>query len=1164
MREEALAAVEARLQRIRDTGDVSLALQPQAGAEMGQLLELLQSSAPLDLPVRHAVGWMWYFESLSMPNELGRVMQAAAVTVLIPCFLVGVDDLPEPLLPQLADAAEPYATVLFSQEPVSTDPGLLDSDVDLWERIVLATPVGHPNWAERRSQLGTVLLARFECTGDLADLNAAITALREAVQATPIDHPDRAHYLSGLGITLRARYERTGDPADLNAAITALRDAVQAIPVGHPHRTAPLSDLGAALGAQYERTGDPADLDAAITALREAVQATPVDRPERAHDLSGLGTALRARYERTGDLADLNAAITAGQEAAQATPVGHPDRAGRLSNLGSTLSRRFERFGDPADLDTAITALRDAVQATPVGPPQRTAPLSNLGATLRARYERIGDLADLDAAITALREAVEATPIGHPHRTAPLSNLGTTLLLRFERTRDATDLDAAITALRDAVQAIPVGHPHRTAALSNLGTTLRARYERIGDLADLNAAITALREAVEATPTKHPDQTPLHNLGATLRARYERTGDLVDLNAAITALREAVEATPAGHPDQAAYLSNLGTALLLRFERTEDAAELGEATSAFAEAWAVVSAAPALRIRAAWAVASLIVESDVRMASDMAEAAVLLLPEVTPRQLQRSDQQHVLGGLAGLAAVAAALALDDPRGTPQERATRALRLLEAGRAVLLSQALDVRSDLTDLQQQHPDLARRFVELRDRLDQSADTSTIASTNTEGIASAPRGIRAVQDRHQLVRDFAAVLDTIRGLDGFASFGLPPTTEELLTEARYGPVVVFNITQERSDALLLTKDGITHQELPELSGSVLAATVTSFQQALHTAASGADRAERRQAQAVMVRTLEWLWDAAAGPVLEALGYHGQPPAEADWPRVWWVPGGLLGLLPLHAAGYQADPAGDPHRRTVMDRVVSSYTPTVRALRYARQRTSAQDVPEQGLVVAMPTTPGLPGHGRLNYVSAEAEVLRRHLPRTLMLSEPDPASHAATLSPDAPTKPAVLRHLPTNPIVHFACHGASHPTDPSRSHLLLHDHDSDPFTVASLAPVRLDGAQLAYLSACRTAAIDTPDLLDEAIHLTSAFQLAGFPHVIGTLWEIDDQIAVTIADAFYTHLRNKDGVIDTSGAAWALHQAVRGIRDGDDLPGKLNRTQVPFLWAAHLHAGA
>ncbi|MFE7352764.1 CHAT domain-containing protein [Streptomyces sp. NPDC057543] len=233
-------------------------------------------------------------------------------------------------------------------------------------------------------------------------------------------------------------------------------------------------------------------------------------------------------------------------------------------------------------------------------------------------------------------------------------------------------------------------------------------------------------------------------------------------------------------------------------------------------------------------------------------------------------------------------------------------------------------------------------------------------------------------------------------------------------------------------------------------------------------------------------------------------------------------------------------------------------------REHTPHPDTPAQGLIVAMPTTPGLPQHGRLNHVSAEAEMLRRHLPRTVLLREPDPDGHPADPPPRRPTKAAVLDQLPHCPIVHFACHGASHPTDPSQSLLLLHDHQSDPFTVASLAPVRLDRAQLAYLSGCRTAAIDTADLVDEAIHLTSAFQLAGFPHGVGTLWEIDDQIAVTVADSFYAHLRTPDGTIDTSRAAQALHQAVRGIRDGHDLPGQLNRTRTPFLWAAYLHAGA
>ncbi|MGW3819159.1 hypothetical protein [Streptomyces sp. NPDC005046] len=46
-------------------------------------------------------------------------------------------------------------------------------------------------------------------------------------------------------------------------------------------------------------------------------------------------------------------------------------------------------------------------------------------------------------------------------------------------------------------------------------------------------------------------------------------------------------------------------------------------------------------------------------------------------------------------------------------------------------------------------------------------------------------------------------------------------------------------------------------------------------------------------------------------------------------------------------------PERRTILDRVVSSYTPTVRALRYARQRTPALLSPARALIVAK--TPSL-----------------------------------------------------------------------------------------------------------------------------------------------------------------------------------------------------------------
>lgn len=102
------------------------------------------------------------------------------------------------------------------------------------------------------------------------------------------------------------------------------------------------------------------------------------------------------------------------------------------------------------------------------------------------------------------------------------------------------------------------------------------------------------------------------------------------------------------------------------------------------------------------------------------------------------------------------------------------------------------------------------------------------------------------------------------------------------------------------------------------------------------------------------------------------------------------------------------------------------------------------------------------------------------------------------------------------------------------------------------MDDAGLAFLSACSTAR-PGGRLADEAIHLASAFQLAGYRHVIATLWPIGDRPAVDIAAHIYTALTTT-GESDVAGA---VHAAVRRMRRrwGRD---------TPSVWASHIHAGA
>jgi hypothetical protein len=334
----------------------------------------------------------------------------------------------------------------------------------------------------------------------------------------------------------------------------------------------------------------------------------------------------------------------------------------------------------------------------------------------------------------------------------------------------------------------------------------------------------------------------------------------------------------------------------------------------------------------------------------------------------------------------------------------------------------------------------------------------------------------------------------------------------------------------------------QLPGLSAGTAAENIRRLLAARWTIADpGTSRGERAAAEQQLTRVLEWAWDAIAEPIMNRLGRAGTPAGSETGPHLWWCPVGSLSYLPLHAAGYHRDrPAAAP-ARSVLDRALSSYTVTARALAFARQRSPDPDPGGSGaLVVAVPELAGatpLPG------ASSEAECIGRYIPSALQLSGP------------AATRAAVLRALSAHAVAHFACHGLSDWSDPTRSRLLLHDDAREPLTAGAITQLRLDHAELAYLSACSTAET-APAAADEAVHIASAFQLAGYSHVVATLWPVGDATAARVCDDFYRTI-TADGTRPpaTARAAAALHEAVRRLRD--ERPGN------PFSWAGYLHVG-
>jgi len=982
----------------------------------------------------------------------------------------------------------------------------LDAEIAECRRRLPAAAAGATARPMVLVRLGVLLYRRFERTDARADLEEAVSVCREGVSDSA-GHPHRGWMLVTLGGVLRARAIQTGAAGDLDEVVTVCRDAVDATPGGdQDHRNA-LTNLMAALLARFQRVGRDADLDEAIMAGRRAIGTPAIDPLDQAGVLINLQIMLRSRFDRSGDAADLADAGQLGRDALAATAPGQPLRPVAASNLGITLRYLGEHAADPAPLTESIDLLREVVDATPADHRDRAFYLTNLANALNARFARLGTLTDLDGAIACGEAAIADAPDGYSERAVVLNITGIALRHRFGRTGDPADLDEAIRLGQAAVDAVPAGHPDLPAYLNSLGNALRVRFTRTETAEDLDRAIAVTRAAAcDVTVAGHPIRSRfLANLSLALRLRAASSALTAGLDEAIDAARQAAAIFALDDPAGVRVHYILGAALTDRFERTGDRADLADALSAFVQGADNTQAVPAERIRAARAAADLAIQAVPgpaeaalaarQLAARLLGDAVRLLPMVARQELDLDDQQHAFGGFGGLASDAAAAAL--AAGTAGEAAASllALQLLEQGRAVLFSQIMVTRGDLTGLREHHPGLAARFAGLRHLLNQPGRS----------------------DRHHVAAELSALLAEIRDLADFESFALPPTAGDLLSQSQPGPIVTFNVSRFRSDALILTAGGVTAVPLPGLD-------LGSVTEKVATLSSSLD---------ALPEILGWLWDTAAEPVLGTLGYLTTPADGAALPRVWWAPGGLLDRLPLHAAGRG-------HGRCVMDLVVSSYTPTIGALSHARRHVARPVSLDGALIIAMPETPGEP---RLLNVARETTELRRMLPGSIVLSSESPDHPPATAD--------VLARLPCHTITHFACHGSSDPADPAKSRLLLSDDQTDPLTVARLASADLEGTHLAFLSACSTAVTTATLLLDEAIHLASAFQLAGFPHVIGTLWPVNDNHAAQIALTFYTKI-----LTSPEDPAHALHQALSLQR------GKYRN--APSLWASHVHIGA
>lgn len=984
-----------------------------------------------------------------------------------------------------------------------------------------------PNLAGYLNILGEKFGKRYGTTGAVEDLDRAVDATYVAILSTPQIDTRWIIYLSNLALWLTIRFDETGAMEDLNCTINLVSIAVDLIPQDHPQLAECFSNLHCSLIRRYMRTVSKEDLDRAVDAASKAVDAaskaadaTSSDTPGFARFSDILSGALAIRFQRMGIIEDLDHAIVASTGAVRATPEDDPQLAFRLHNLSDRLKGRFESTGVLKDLDRAVDAAKKSVAITPPGDTNLPMFLSNYGDMLGLRFERTVALEDLQDAIENMTKAAKAAPQGGTPPGSYLNALGLLLGKQFEKTGAQDDIDHAIKVITEAVDMTPPGHPDRAIYMHNLGNQFRRRFEKTGSTEDLDRGVENVSWAVDMIPKDHPICPSLfNNLGNWLGKRFERTN-----------VSWAAGIMPQDHLSCPSLFNNIRDWIGKRFERLNAEIDSDKPLIAYTTALYCKATPPFMWIQSAGSAGNLCaLREHWESASVVLEAAVNLLPKVSTRYQTHTDRQDLLARLYDLASMAAATALSANKG-PYD----ALRLLELGRGLIPGLLMDIRNDVSDLEQAYPDLAERFVSLRDELDRPVDDGP--RTTSAAIESLNWKLR--RERYYAVdRELTKLMETIRTKPDFQTFMQSPTEAELIAAATPNPIIVVNMSFYRCDAFIIDHTGIQVVELPDLSQK------TAEEWAANLLSAPDDPTP----------LLEWLWHAICRPCLNALGLTS-PVSDDNWPHVWWIPTGVLTQMPLHAAGYYSKGSTE----TVLDRTMSSYAVSIKALLHGRRQDENlignSPIPS-GLLVAMQETPW---SRPLPYAGDEVDVLRNMCPRI-----------GLDLTTRRPFKGDVLAGLQRWSAFHFAGNALSNPREPSRSFLLLKDWELNPLTVQDLcqSQVQEDRPSFAYLSVCSTVSNKNPKLSGEGIHLVSAFQLMGFRHVVGTLWNVSDEHRLEVARMFYETLFDE---CTTGMTVWqALHQTLRTIRDGytsnPELSGSKTQRKGPVSthWIPYVHFG-
>ncbi|KAF7597134.1 hypothetical protein BBP40_009472 [Aspergillus hancockii] len=1058
-------------------------------------------------------------------------------------------------------------------------------------------PHGGNSWELFMDDLAHVHKARAQISGDADEEAMACSVWREVIETNPRSTTARVNLAEFLRHMAEKAVDQTVANESIEDAIQVAEDAVRLLPAGSSNLGLAYARCSGVHYTKYEMVGDVADINRAVECAQMATSDYASINLWDYYRI--LGQVLVTRHERLPQYDDLQMAEVAVREAiAQCGSENGEDRASCQWILGKITRAMYDHQRKPETLHKTAQIFLEASQSMRHNVLSKSLTLNDLGNAYTDLFTHEALPEHLDQAIDAYKESLSSLQQlyhtdQHPHVLMVNAALGNVMTQRFLHWRAETDIDSAIMYYRRSLSHTDEHHPRYPMRVANLSYALQLRFHDRQKVDDLREAQRILTVALEGpVPLSDELRTALATrMGNNYQYFFSVSKQLSDLKTADDHYNKAIAVPNASSAARSMAILNKVTNLKKMAEDTDDplAVEMSDKSFDMIEHmidkespfyWGFVlnhadllffiynrkhspncsdyghralekynslvqmkNVGATVRINVASIAARLHrdVHQDHAGARDSIMISLELLPEAILMHENRLEQLKFIRKCQYVPSMVVSYSLEagDPASTIIHR-------LEAGRAFIWDRIEDRPTQLDVLGEADPELAGKFRTLQQRVYQqvrpSRDTVGVELTSVmPGDTSRLQRQRDTDAYHQVLRD-------IRSLSGFGSFlRIPETPTDLQTYAADAPIVFVNATPDRSDSLIITKTSVYNLPLPFFSMDELRDYAARFIQARNVF----DR-EEEQAGAFSdyLQVMKWLWETAAKPILHSIDWKAYESELSEKPRVIWVSTGWISVLPIHASGDFESPGETNEPRSVHDMVVSSYTTSLKALEVTRQRalrikgqrTSAQ---RHAVVVAMETTPGLGRDGDLN-VNPEIQAIEHTLAPSFhvdVLSQPDTSSVKTSLSKAA--------------VAHFACHAHADLKDPSRSAILLADHQKKPppFTVRTLLRLNIKSCELVYLSACESGASKDLHLRDEGIHIAGGFHIAGVPHVISTLWKVSDHVSAQLAGLVYAKLKDggKDEV-DFSRAPYALHQAIGAMQQ---------RGVHPMLLGPFIHSG-